>query len=267
MANKWEKLVNRLSEMVQSVVDNIREEDAKLAIRAKQELDAQKQDASNREGLLRGYEQLLSLDLTPEQKKDIQKTVDMLRKSLEVTKGEDKYASYKQYKNVGLKNQQHDKYYQQTIKPIVDRYKKISDKIEQAYQFMYIDLNAKSSDKTWGGRPIDDEMGDVYGDEKSQVYLKPHEAVISNNHGDFEVINGVKIELIVVNPKYRGQGLAKARLQELTTLADKYGVNLYLDVAPQDKSTTEEGLVALYKQFGFVFDGTHGVRKPLKKKI
>jgi len=306
MKNRWEKLVNRrwddfknepeyirhansdlstqekenllresgilssdIDEMVELVVNNIREEDAKLAIKAKRALDTRKFDKKEVENMLAVQKHVLNVahDWTPEQRKEIEDRISALTASLEHMEREDSFDTYKKYKQVGLRNQQDQENYDKVVQPIADRYRKISNKIEQAYHFMLVDLNAKASDKTWGGREIDDEMGDVYGDEKSKVYLKPNEVEVESVHGEFEVVNGVKIELIVVNPKYRGQGLAKARLQELTTLADKYGVNLHLDIAPQDDNTTEEGLTSLYKQFGFVFKGIHGVRKPTKSRI
>lgn len=62
------------------------------------------------------------------------------------------------------------------------------------------------------------------------------------------------IELIETAPESRGQGAARALLQDFTQMADQNKQTLRLMVAPRESETTESGLVALYKSVGFSFD-------------
>lgn len=77
--------------------------------------------------------------------------------------------------------------------------------------------------------------------------------------------NTVKLESIRTPKSKRGQGKAKAALKKITDEADKQGKAIVLDVVPEGKSTTEEGLRKLYGQAGFVPDGGKRMRREAKE--
>lgn len=64
-------------------------------------------------------------------------------------------------------------------------------------------------------------------------------------------INQIEIDLISVPQENRNQGHARELLRRITEIADSRGQELYLFAAPRDRTTTTEGLIKLYKEFGF----------------
>lgn len=77
-------------------------------------------------------------------------------------------------------------------------------------------------------------------------------------------LGGVQVE-----KKSRGTGEATKALKMITAAADKLRVQINLFVQPMDKVTSTEGLVTMYKRFGFIqrkYDGwLYMVRKPKQK--
>jgi GNAT superfamily N-acetyltransferase len=67
--------------------------------------------------------------------------------------------------------------------------------------------------------------------------------------------NMIELASVRVPQKYRGQGLAKAALQQLCDLADQHTAAIELAASPLDKKTATNGLIALYSKFGFVKTG------------
>jgi GNAT superfamily N-acetyltransferase len=86
--------------------------------------------------------------------------------------------------------------------------------------------------------------------------------------GKTEVTYGVgkdgTAELILVETpkKARGQGSARAALEQFTKEADANGLRLKLDATPMDKHTTQEGLNSLYESLGFRKEGDRWLRDP-----
>lgn len=147
----------------------------------------------------------------------------------------------------------------------------INKKGESDFNKIIKDLGFKTNNYKWGeGRPIDDDMGDMLlsKDKESVIFIKPNESEVYDETDDNTdiVINGIKIELISTKESSRGTGKAKNLIQKVVDWADKNGTDLYLDIAPQDKSTTEDGLKKLYQSFGFEFNGIHGKRESKQLK-
>lgn len=62
-----------------------------------------------------------------------------------------------------------------------------------------------------------------------------------------------QLELVLVktNPEERGQGFAKQAINDFLDYADSIGKPTYLTVSPRESGVTEEGLIKLYKSFGY----------------
>jgi hypothetical protein len=147
----------------------------------------------------------------------------------------------------------------------------INEKGENDFIKIKKELGFKSNDYSWGKSPMDEDMGDMLlsKDKESVIFIKPNEVEVYDEVNDQtdEITNGVKIELVTTREKSRGQGKAKELIQKVTDWADKNNTDLHLDIAPQDKSTTESGLKKLYESFGFEFDGINGTRKPKSESL
>jgi len=144
---------------------------------------------------------------------------------------------------------------------------------EKLYNKAVADLGFKSSERQWGDNvnPFGDEMGDVLQNKTkdASIFIKPNEVEVEDEENDNSienVTNGVKVELLYTDPKERGKGKAKELLRKVTKWADENNATLFLDIAPQDDATTEEGLKKLYEAEGFVFDQDNGQRKPNSQK-
>jgi len=148
----------------------------------------------------------------------------------------------------------------------------INEKGESDFVKVKKDLGFKDTDLKWGDKtnPFGEDMGDMLlsDDKQSVIFIKPNEVEIYDEVNDTSdtITNGVKIELISTKEKARGKGKAKELIKKLTDWADKNNTDLYLDISPQDDTTTEQGLKKLYESFGFVFDGISGIRKPSAKE-
>lgn len=119
----------------------------------------------------------------------------------------------------------------------------------------YRTLDGKSS-----GEVINNEMNrrSITKIEPTPTQTQPSSKVkgynqISKGGATIHFKDGV-IELIETAPESRGQGAARALLQNFVQTADQNKQILKLMVAPREKGTTESGLVALYKSVGFSFD-------------
>jgi len=159
---------------------------------------------------------------------------------------------------------------------VVEEYKKTLPKIEPSviekesakneadFKKMRQETGAKRSDRTWGNNAMGEDMGyQINTDDDAAIFIKPQEEEVDTEDGQETAITGTAIELVYVSPESRGMGKAKALIQKVVSAADKTGTTLHLDIAPQDKSTTTEGLRKLYERFGFSIDKFgHGVRKP-----
>lgn len=146
----------------------------------------------------------------------------------------------------------------------------INEKGEKDFEKIKKDLGFKPNDYKWGeGTPMDEDMGDMLlsKDKEAVIFIKPNEVEKYDEQNDTtdNITDGVKIELVSTKENSRGKGKAKELIQKVTDWADKNGTDLHLDIAPQDKNTTEIGLKKLYESFGFEFDGIHGKRKPKNK--
>jgi GNAT superfamily N-acetyltransferase len=139
-----------------------------------------------------------------------------------------------------------------------------SKKNEADFKKMRQETGAKRSDRTWGNNAMGEDMGyQINTNEDAAIFIKPQEEEIDTEDGRETAITGTAIELVYVNPNKRGTGEAKKLIQKVVDAADKTGTILHLDIAPQDKSTTKEGLQKLYEGFGFKIDKFgHGVRQP-----
>lgn len=138
-----------------------------------------------------------------------------------------------------------------------------SEKHEADFKKMRQETGAKRSDRTWGGNAMGEDMGyQINENEDAAIFIKPHEEQIETEDGVESAITGTAIELVYVAPEKRGTGEAKKLIQKVVDAADKTGTTLHLDIAPQDKSTTEKGLKKLYEGFRFKIDEFgHGVRE------
>lgn len=80
----------------------------------------------------------------------------------------------------------------------------------------------------------------------------------------------IEIDLIETPQEKRGQGNAKELLTQLTNLADEQRISLYLFASPRDLNTSTEGLINLYKSYGFTtvddFMPEEMIRKPKTAK-
>lgn len=62
--------------------------------------------------------------------------------------------------------------------------------------------------------------------------------------------NDITVEHLIVDPEFRKQGLAKKVLQDLTYLADKHKINMYLEPAQlEEAGMTKDQLSKLYSKF------------------
>jgi hypothetical protein len=61
----------------------------------------------------------------------------------------------------------------------------------------------------------------------------------------------VELSLIETPRKYRGEGSARAALDQFTKEADAQGFRIGLHAEPRDKGVTQSGLEDFYKSFGF----------------
>lgn len=142
----------------------------------------------------------------------------------------------------------------------------INEKGENDFEKIKKDLGFKPNNYTWGGRPIDNEMGDMLLNKEKDavIFIKPNEVEVYDEENDSTdtITNGIKIELISTKDASRGKGKAKELIQRVIDWADKNGTTLFLDIAPQDNKTTESGLKKLYEAFGFEFEGIYGKRDP-----
>ena len=144
---------------------------------------------------------------------------------------------------------------------------------EKLYNKAVSDLGFKSSERQWGDdvNPFGEEMGDVLQNKTkdASIFIKPNEVEAEDTENDNSienVTNGIKVELLYTDPKERGKGKAKELLRKVTKWADENNATLFLDIAPQDETTTDEGLKKLYEAEGFVFSQDSGERKPLSQK-
>jgi len=170
------------------------------------------------------------------------------------------------YDNRKAYDKETEKIISDKTKPYQDAIDKEQDRIGKSISELSKELGATENDLKWGDKQFDEELGDRIGDNKSAVFIKPHESDIETPNGMETVNDGLTVELVTVNPKNRGEGLAKKRLKQITDAADKHNLTLFLDAVPQEKNITEEGLKKLYKQYGFEFDGFSGKRKPKTPK-
>jgi hypothetical protein len=152
-------------------------------------------------------------------------------------------------------------------KPYQDAINREENRIDTGIANISKELGATRNDLRWGNKPIDEELGDRIGDGKSAIFVKPHETEIETANGVENINDGLQVELVTVNPKNRNEGLAKKRLQEITQAADKHQIPLFIDIVPQEKGVTKEGLRKLYEQYGFRFDGVSGKREPNIKEV
>lgn len=139
-----------------------------------------------------------------------------------------------------------------------------SQKNEADFKKMREETGAKRSNRTWGNNAMGEDMGyQINTDEDAAIFIKPYEEEIETEEGVETATTGTAIELVYVNPEKRGTGKAKQLIQKVVAAADKTGTTLHLDIAPQDKSTTADGLRKLYEGFGFeINEFGHGIRKP-----
>ena len=126
-----------------------------------------------------------------------------------------------------------------------------SERIEQALKEIIRRLNLNKTG-SWGSgqNPFDDDLGNYNIKNKTLLAVKPHYMEDDGEH-DEELLDGIKLELIMVHPDHRNQGLASKRLQEFLDITDELKVKVFLSIAPQDESTSEERLIQFYKKFGF----------------
>jgi len=147
----------------------------------------------------------------------------------------------------------------------------INEKGESDFVKIKNDLGFKTTDYKWGNSPMDEDIGDILlsKDKESAIFIKPNEVEVYDEINDQTdtVTNGIKIELVSTKEEARGKGKAKELIQKVVNWADKNGTDLYLDIAPQDKLTTESRLKKLYESFGFEFNGIHGKRKPQGNQV
>ncbi len=85
--------------------------------------------------------------------------------------------------------------------------------------------------------------------------------------GDTEVIintsgDNIVLESIRTDEDKTGQGSAKNALDKIIEVADQQEKTIELKVVPETEATTEEGLVKLYEDAGFVKEGDKMVREP-----
>lgn len=66
--------------------------------------------------------------------------------------------------------------------------------------------------------------------------------------------NTYLINQIYVLPKFRGTGIAKELLRQITEHADWEGAVLILDFRPEEFGSDAERLMKLYQSFGFTWD-------------
>ena len=87
----------------------------------------------------------------------------------------------------------------------------------------------------------------VYKTENTKINFKERVNPISGI-----ALEGIELDLIQTDAKARGKGSAKIALQEFLAYTDSLKKDVYLTVSPRDKKTIEKGLLALYKNNGFV---------------
>lgn len=66
------------------------------------------------------------------------------------------------------------------------------------------------------------------------------------------------ITQLFVPPAHRGEGRATSILQEITSDADRLGIELILDFQPAEFNSDAVRLQLLYERFGFTWDETIG---------
>lgn len=89
-------------------------------------------------------------------------------------------------------------------------------------------------------------------------FSKPSAGTNVAKIGDTEIIygvgknNDVELTLIKTPKDKRGEGSARAALEQFTKEADEAGKRIMLNADPMDKATSKSGLVDFYKSLGFV---------------
>lgn len=168
---------------------------------------------------------------------------------------------------------EYDEFYNENYKNIINDYgkEKIGDKIinrisdierliDTRIKQMYKELNISKKFYHWGDSPMDDEMGQPFGDKRGVIYLKPSEKTYETDYDTHTFYDGVEVELVLVNKEYRNQGVARELMTRLVNAADKYKVKLYIKIVPQEDKVKVDGLKRFYVSFGFIFDGINGYR-------
>lgn len=90
----------------------------------------------------------------------------------------------------------------------------------------------------------------------ADVHYKPRADVFTGRK-----TGEIELELITTpRIKDRGQGHSKQALKEFLAYTDSLKKDVYLTVAPRDKTTTEKGLIQFYKDNGFVQQGLEMIR-------
>lgn len=79
----------------------------------------------------------------------------------------------------------------------------------------------------------------------------------------------VYLDLLRVDPRYRGLGVAKKLLEEVKRYSEQSQTPVFLYVVPQNEATTSAGLFRLYESAGFVrkLKGEHLPYPSTKDKI
>ena len=139
-----------------------------------------------------------------------------------------------------------------------------NERIEKAFREICQELGAKNNSLKWGNSPLDEDLGMRIGDDKVALFIKLREESYFDEEEDSleEIVTGITIEFLTVNPKFRGQRFADKLMKDICRKADEKKVILFLQAVPQDRDTDIERLVEFYKRFGFRFSGIIGVREP-----
>ena len=153
------------------------------------------------------------------------------------------------------------------IPNVKTEYEEIDKKSTKDFNKIVSDLGFKKSDQKWGGTAMGEDFGYyIQTPEKdAAIFIKPNDVEVETEDGIESFNDGIRIELVTTKETARGKGKAKSLIKKVTDWADANNTKITLSVAPQDASTTEEGLKKLYGDFGFTFKGIEGTRFPASK--
>lgn len=95
-------------------------------------------------------------------------------------------------------------------------------------------------------------MNDMVKNEYGYVAMSINDEIAFDDEGDESVIGQyVMIDLVYVQPKYRGHGHARELVELAKVEAKSTGLPVKLAALPKEKCMSQDDLVAFYESCGF----------------